>query len=257
MSDIRIYEPNHTQTPNIVFELMPKMSEVELKITMCVVRQTIGWHKQKDKISLSQMAERTGMGRSTVAQALRKSEILKQIIEVKKGGSINEYGLKVHPFKANEDSPESEPPDDSLVQNLNHPSPESEPVASPESGHTKETITKETLTKESARVNGVPVPGELGQVDGFVEMYEKYCEYMKQQHHSWPNHFATETDFQLLLELSSQGNDPIKVIRQTIQGRNKSFFPLRDFKSGEDPPAQKRKSHQEFSPESYLSQNAS
>lgn len=108
-----------------------------------------------------------------------------------------------------------------------------------------------------ARVNGVPVPGELGKVDGFVEMYGKYCEYMKQQHHSWPNHFATETDFQLLLELKEKGNDPVKVIRQTIQGRNKSFFPLRDFKSGEDAPAQKRKSHQEFSPETYLSQNAS
>jgi phage replication O-like protein O len=63
-------KPNFTAVPNMIFdEIMKGLNEGEFKTLMAICRYTYGWGKQFDKISLSQLAEMTGMHRSSVARA--------------------------------------------------------------------------------------------------------------------------------------------------------------------------------------------
>jgi len=59
-------KPTYTQVPDELFdELMPRLSESELKVLLYVVRRTFGFKKDSDNISLKQMVEgiRTRDGR--------------------------------------------------------------------------------------------------------------------------------------------------------------------------------------------------
>ena len=59
--------PNHTQTPNELFDMyMPLMHESELKVVMAIVRKTLGYKKDRDPISLSQLIKMTGLSRQGV-----------------------------------------------------------------------------------------------------------------------------------------------------------------------------------------------
>ena len=61
--------PNHTQTPNSFFDVsLPEIkSLVELKIVLAIIRQTFGWQKMADRISLSQLQRLTGLSRESVS----------------------------------------------------------------------------------------------------------------------------------------------------------------------------------------------
>lgn len=51
-------KPTYTQVPDELFdELMPRLSEAELKVLLYVVRRTFGFKKDSDTISLKQMVE--------------------------------------------------------------------------------------------------------------------------------------------------------------------------------------------------------
>jgi phage replication O-like protein O len=58
--------PNYTQIPNALFDAMASMKEAELRVVMAVCRQTFGWHKRRDMISLSRLQEITGLSRQGV-----------------------------------------------------------------------------------------------------------------------------------------------------------------------------------------------
>lgn len=59
--------PNHTQIPNTLLDdLMRIMECSELKVTLAICRQTFGWHKKEDELSLSQLRELTGLSRQSV-----------------------------------------------------------------------------------------------------------------------------------------------------------------------------------------------
>lgn len=66
-------KPNYTQIPNILFDVhMPKMKEAELRVVLAIARATFGWHKQKDKLSLSQLMEKTGLKRAAVVRGIQE-----------------------------------------------------------------------------------------------------------------------------------------------------------------------------------------
>lgn len=50
---------------------LPTMGHAELKVVLIVIRQTIGWHKERDAISLSQFEAKTGLTRSNVMRGIR------------------------------------------------------------------------------------------------------------------------------------------------------------------------------------------
>lgn len=65
--------PRYTQVPNILLdEQMPHLNKAELKIVLAVCRQTIGYHKTKDRLSISRMEQLTGLSRRTITRTLPK-----------------------------------------------------------------------------------------------------------------------------------------------------------------------------------------
>jgi phage replication O-like protein O len=113
--------PNHTQTPNELFDVhMRDMDMAELKVVLGICRKTFGWHKTRDKISLSQLEEITGMSRTSCIKGTQDA-IGRGIVERFACDDGFEYGLVVE--------------DDST---------ESVPGGSTENVHTKETIQNKT-----------------------------------------------------------------------------------------------------------------
>ena len=87
--------PNHTQVPNLLLdEHMRDMSEAELRIMLAVCRKTFGWHKQKDRISLTQLEELTGMSRQGVIGGVQKA-IGRGLLERFERGQGFEYSLVI------------------------------------------------------------------------------------------------------------------------------------------------------------------
>lgn len=64
--------PNHTQTPNSFYDdlLCQIDSLCELKVTLCLIRQTFGWHKTENELSLSQFQKQTGLSRQGVVDGI-------------------------------------------------------------------------------------------------------------------------------------------------------------------------------------------
>lgn len=118
-----------TRVDNWLFdEVMPKAAPYTYKLVSAVVRQTAGWNRESDCISISQFQRMLGTSsRTTVSEAIQDA-IDNGWIEREKDGQSYCY----RPIIA---SPETVPasPDNGLVS-----SPESGTPASPESGHTKD-----------------------------------------------------------------------------------------------------------------------
>lgn len=63
-------KPNYTQIPNVVLEAMPYLPEAALKCMLVISRKTFGFHKNDDRISLTQFSELTGLSRPAVTNGL-------------------------------------------------------------------------------------------------------------------------------------------------------------------------------------------
>lgn len=77
------------------------------------------------------------------------------------------------------------------------------------------------------RLNEVPIPEEF-QSESLFEAYQKFMEYMIEEKGIKVTPIKTELHVAKLMRLFQQGNDPVKVIEQTIMGDNKVFFALRE-----------------------------
>lgn len=54
--------PEYTMTPNKFFdELLPELGYAELKVLLCIFRQTFGWHRPTVKMSVRKIAKATGL----------------------------------------------------------------------------------------------------------------------------------------------------------------------------------------------------
>jgi phage replication O-like protein O len=85
-----------TQIPNeFVDEYMKVLTGSEIQVFLLICRKTIGWHKETDAISQSQMREITGMTAPSIITAIRRLEE-KQLILVDRGtgrGHISCYTI--------------------------------------------------------------------------------------------------------------------------------------------------------------------
>jgi len=58
--------------PNVYFdEYLAELSGAELKVLLAILRRTVGWRKESDAISLSQLEQMTGLDRKSVIAGLR------------------------------------------------------------------------------------------------------------------------------------------------------------------------------------------
>jgi phage replication O-like protein O len=139
---------NHTQLSNdFIDNHMKNLSGNASKIFIAISRKTIGWHKDTDKISFSQLLDITGIkSRDTLNKAIKELEIY-NIIKVSRVQKTNQYEINYF---------------DESVQKLYQDSTETVPKIAnigTETEHTKETI-KETKQKK--------------ECDLFDQWYEKY-----------------------------------------------------------------------------------
>lgn len=94
---MRIPAPNFTQAPNELFdEWLTKLSHVQLKVLMVIMRKTFGWHKIRDRISLSQLQKITGSQKTPIIKATKKLQelgLISKQVEGKNGEQETYYEL--------------------------------------------------------------------------------------------------------------------------------------------------------------------
>ena len=93
---------NFTPVPNELFDIaMPSLTPIQWKIYSCIVRKTIGWQKDKDKISFNQIAKISGVSRRACLENVPEMVTGKWITytTTKRGKlPINEYQINLdHP----------------------------------------------------------------------------------------------------------------------------------------------------------------
>jgi phage replication O-like protein O len=119
---------------------MCKLSGNATKVFIAISRKTIGWHKDIDKISLSQMMKMTGLSKNSVLKGVKELEE-NEIIIVKR--ETEDKQKKINEYEINYGSPGEQ-----VVPEMNKGGSQNEQIGSSQNEHTKETITKETITKE-------------------------------------------------------------------------------------------------------------
>jgi phage replication O-like protein O len=163
----KISAPNHTQTPNICFdEIFKTLKEGELRVILVLIRQTFGWHKTHDRISLKQLSEKTGMLVPSVCRSLA-SLIEKGLVVKNMFGKLGKervyYSIVVERPEQEEvsddDGIESEE-EMELISNNSYLSPkDSTPLSLGESPSLLKIDTKETIQKkQQVVVGGTPPP---------------------------------------------------------------------------------------------------
>lgn len=133
--------PNHTQTPNDLFDVhMALMGESELKVTLAIIRKTLGYHKTKDAISLTQLQKLTGLSRQGASDGTTAA-IARGLVEVvgtgKRGVLI--YGLVIGADQSNLFTSQADDQSTTLDS------------TGLQSRHTKENRQKKKEKKENAR----------------------------------------------------------------------------------------------------------
>jgi hypothetical protein len=63
MDKMSFQSPNYTQTPNDFFTMLPDMSEAELRVTLVMIRQTFGFHRNGFKLGVTKLADAAGLSR--------------------------------------------------------------------------------------------------------------------------------------------------------------------------------------------------
>ncbi len=89
-------KPNYTQAPNAFFDRVLKEidSMSELKVTLAVIRHTMGFHRDEHELSLSYLVEYTGLRKETVIDGLRRA-MKRGTVTRKESGQSFAYSMKV------------------------------------------------------------------------------------------------------------------------------------------------------------------
>lgn len=96
------YTPNTAAIPNILFDYwMAKLSPGEWKVLSAIARKTYGWQKARDRISLRQLVELTGLHKNGVIKATEHLVSLGLVIKIKSKDAFdgsdapNQYEINV------------------------------------------------------------------------------------------------------------------------------------------------------------------
>jgi phage replication O-like protein O len=148
-------KPNYTQIPNqLLDEQLAEMGEAELKITLAVCRKTFGWHKDSDRISLSQFQELTGLSRQGAVNGI-EAALARGTIQREAHGNSYLYSLVVNV----------------VDQSADEGSQRSRPAASQRSRHTKESIKETEKIKEKKLGRKAPAHMSL---DIYREVFRRH-----------------------------------------------------------------------------------
>lgn len=135
--------PNSFQIPNaLIDDLIADISPNALKCYLVIARKTVGWNKEWDLISTTQLMEITGIKKKqTVYAAISELEDLRLIESLKETGKITKYRLKVVPEKVVTKNGTS-------TENSNEVVPKIDTGTSTENGYSTKDNIKTNITKE-------------------------------------------------------------------------------------------------------------
>lgn len=126
--------PNFTAIPNEVFdEHMRSLSGSELKVLLVVCRKTIGFHKDTDSISISQIEEMAGISNRSAIDAVNALVEKNILMKDSKKGATSKYTLDIDGYEESSQAA-SEESSLELVKKVH--------TTSEESSQTKETLQK-------------------------------------------------------------------------------------------------------------------
>jgi len=141
---VAVPKPNYTQTPNrFIDEYMNQVSPAATKIYLTICRKTIGWHKDTEDISLSQIMKLTGLSKNTALRATDELENFDLIIVTRKGNgrrAINNYELNFEFINEPEKSMENGSQNELFSEDEKINGSNSEPIT-PVNGSNSEPIT--------------------------------------------------------------------------------------------------------------------
>lgn len=117
----------YTKLPNeFVDDVMPTISAISTVVYVAIARRTIGWQKDSDSISLSQLVRATGLTRPSVVKAINELT-QRNLIAVKRQQSnqVSESNVYTILTSSKNDLLPSQfnlLPDDDVVNKINYPS---------------------------------------------------------------------------------------------------------------------------------------
>lgn len=66
--------PNFTQVPNDFFDMIPEMTDAELRTTLVLIRQTFGYHKDAVEMQIPKIAQAAGLSVNGAKEGAKKAE---------------------------------------------------------------------------------------------------------------------------------------------------------------------------------------
>lgn len=88
---------NSTRVPNHILDIfLGTLKEVELKVLLVIVRQTIGWNKPSDWIATSQLCRKTGACKKAVLKAA-KALAAQGLVRTTRQDGVPVYGIIIPP----------------------------------------------------------------------------------------------------------------------------------------------------------------
>ena len=223
-------ENGYTKIANAIMDALiaVDLSGQDFKITLLVVRKTYGFHKSEDSISLSQMMAATGMGKIRCSQVVNRLQLMNLLTVTE---NINGIGKK-YKFNKNFESWNT------VKENINRYKKTKSTVnvlRNPplmKTLTTKDTLTKDTSTKDKALNFILPEWVDKPTWEAFLEMRKSVK--------AKPTTKAIALLIAKLKKLRDLGNDPKKVMEESITNNWKGFFELKNGgNNGNRKPAQR------------------
>jgi len=66
--------PNYTQTPNDFFDMLPEMEDSELRVTLVMIRNTFGFHRDGFKMGIGKLAKAAGLSENGAKAGAKAAE---------------------------------------------------------------------------------------------------------------------------------------------------------------------------------------
>jgi hypothetical protein len=67
-------EPNYTQTPNDFFAMLPDMESSEVRVTLVMIRETFGYHRESFTMGIGKLADAAGLSRGAAKDGAEAAE---------------------------------------------------------------------------------------------------------------------------------------------------------------------------------------
>lgn len=156
--------PNYTQAPNDFFDMIPDMSDAELRVTLVMIRQTFGFHRDNFKMGINKLKAAAGLSRNGAKDGAEAAEKRGTFMRVNPDAQTEaEWHLVI-------DQPETRSPSDHEV---GHPVTTPPPPSDQQVG-VKERVKKIKVLKKKEGASAKPKTEQPPEIILFKEVVNHY-----------------------------------------------------------------------------------